>query len=112
MKTLKQLTLENKIDDENLLYKVDSWFENSLNERQSAFKKFFYSMVASCQKHKFVDFKSIELAIEHGTTNELEIRCVVDFVCDNINRQCDDKEEINYLYTFKKIIQLVASYTN
>ena len=108
MKTLKQLIIENNIDNENLLYKVECWFENTVTEKQIMFKDLFDSLVKSYQKHKFIDSKSIESAIEHGITNELEIRCFVDFICDNINRQCDNKEEINYLYTFKKIIQLVA----
>ena len=108
MKTLNQLLLENNIDDENLLYKVESWFDNAVTEKQILFKDLFESLVIIYQKRKFVDSKSIESAIEQGITNELEIRCFVDFICDNLNRQCDNQEEINYLYTFKKIIQLFA----
>lgn len=111
MKTLNQLILENNIDDENLLYKVESWFDNAITEKQIMFKDFFESLVTVYQKRKFVDSKSIESAIEKGITNELEIRCFVDFICDNLNRQCDNydnKEKINYLYMFKKIVQLVA----
>lgn len=111
MKTLKQLLLENSIDNENLLYKVESWFDNAVTEKQIMFKKLFELLVATYQKRKFVDSKSIESAIEQGTTSELEIRCFVDFICDNLNRQCDNQEEINYIYIFKKIIQLVAVYT-
>lgn len=110
MKTLTQLVFENNIDNENLLYKIESWFDNVVTDKQIMFKDLFNSLVASCQKRKFVDSKSIENAIEQGITNELEIRCFVDFICDNINRQCDEQEEINYLYTFKKIIQLAAAY--
>lgn len=111
MKTLNQLILENNIDNENLLYKVESWFSNTVTKKQIMFKDLFDSLVTVYQKRKFIDSKSIESAIEQGITNELEIRCFVDFICDNINRQCDNKEEINYLYMFKKIIQLVAVYT-
>ena len=111
MKTLTQLVFENNIDNENLLYKIESWFDTAVTDKQIMFKDLFNSLVASCQKNKFVDSKSIENAIEHGVTNDLEIRCFVDFICDNINRQCDEQEEINYLYTFKKIIQLAAAYT-
>ena len=108
MKTLNQLLLENNIDDENLLYKVESWFDNAITEKQIMFKDLFDSLVKTYQKRKFIDSKSIESAIDKCKTNELEIRCFVDFICDNLNRQCDKQEEINYLYTFKKIIQLVA----
>ena len=111
MKTLNQLILENNIDNENLLYKVESWFGNTVTKKQIMFKDLFDSLVTVYQKRKFIDSKSIESAIEQGITNELEIRCFVDFICDNLNRQCDNydnKEEINYLYMFKKIIQLVA----
>lgn len=108
MKTLNQLVLESNIDEDNLLYKVESWFDSAINEKQRLFKELFYSLVAVYRKRKFVDSKSIEDAIERGITNELEIRCFVDYICDNTNRQCDTQEEINYLYVFKKIIQLVA----
>ena len=108
MKTLNQLVLENNIDTDNLLYKVESWFDKAVTEKQKMFKNFFESLVALYQKQKFVDSKYIESAIDKGITNGLEICCFVDFICDNLNRQCDDKEEVNYLYTFKKIIQLVA----
>lgn len=111
MKTLNQLILEKNIDDENLLYKVESWFDTAVTDKQIMFKDLFESLVKVYQKRKFIDSKSIESAIKQGITNELEISCFVDFICDNVNRQCDNQEEINYLYIFKKIIQLVAVYT-
>lgn len=115
MKTLNQfikerLIKENNIDNENLLYKVESWFDNAITEKQILFKDLFYSLVTTYQKRRFVDSSSIESAIEQGITNELEIRCFVDFMCDNLNRPCDEQEEINYMYVFKKIIQLVAAH--
>lgn len=108
MKTLNQLVLESNIDEDNLLYKVESWFDSAINKKQRLFKELFESLVTVYRKRKFVDSKNIEDAIESGITNELEIRCFVDYICDNTNRQCDTQEEINYLYVFKKIIQLVA----
>ena len=45
MKTLNQLIIENNIDDENLLYKVESWFDNGITEKQIMFKDLFYSLV-------------------------------------------------------------------
>lgn len=111
MKKLNQLILESNIDIDNLLYKVDFWFDDAVNNKQIMFKEFFESLVATYQKRKFIDSKSIDLAIENGITSDFEIRCFVDFICDNLNRQCDIYEEINYLFTFKKIVQLVASLT-
>ena len=32
MKTLSQLIVENNIDDKNLLYKVESWFDNDIKK--------------------------------------------------------------------------------
>lgn len=111
MKTLSQLLLENNIDNDNLLYKVEFWFDNAITEKQILFKEFFNSLVAIYQKRKFVDSKYIENAINQGITNELEIHCFVDFICDNTNRQCDEQGEFNYLYVFKKIIQLFSVYS-
>ena len=111
MKTLNQLIVENNIDDKNLLYKVESWFDNAVTDNQILFKETFNSLVADYRKQKFINSKYLEAAISKGIINELEMQCFVNFICDNLNRQCDDITDMNYLYTFKKIIQLVASLT-
>lgn len=110
MKSLYQLILENNIDINNLLYKVELWFDNAVSDKQIVFKNIFDSLVADYKKRKYVNTKYIEGVISKGLTNEFEISCFVDFICDNLNRQCDTKESINYISIFKKIIQLVATY--
>ena len=109
MKKLNQLILESNIDIDNLLYKVEFWFDGAVTENQILFKEVFNALVADYKKRKFINSKYIEGAISNGTINKLEIQCFVNFICDDLNRQCDTQEEINYLFTFKKIIQLVAS---
>ena len=111
MKKLNQFILESNIDSDNLLYKVDFWFDSAVTEKQISFKEVFNALVEDYKKRKYINSKYIESAISNGIINELEIQCFVNFICDDLNRQCDEHEEINYLFTFTKIIQSVASST-
>ena len=69
-------------------------FHKGMCFQRESFSFLFSSAAAAASRLKYV--------------KRLEIRCFVDYICDNTNRQCDTQEEINYLYVFKKIIQLVA----
>ena len=55
MKKLNQLILESNIDIDNLLYKVEFWFDSAVTENQILFKEVFNALVADYKKRKFTD---------------------------------------------------------
>ena len=57
MKKLNQLILESNIDIDNLLYKVEFWFDSAVTENQILFKEVFNALVADYKKRKFINSK-------------------------------------------------------
>lgn len=103
MKTLSQLIFEQAIDYDNLIFKIDMYFKEAVNDKQIAFKNFVYDLCKTYREKHIVNY-DLTVFPENDIIN------FCDFVCDNVKLQIDEPTVIDYKFTFKKIIELASQY--
>jgi hypothetical protein len=87
--------LNEDLDAENLMWKLDKWFEDRAEERQV-----FYEMIA--KYNQTVDVKNLAKDIK-DTKFEETLKEFVNFMYDDF----DFSTEKDYLYQLKKIIEYI-----
>jgi hypothetical protein len=88
-------SLNEELDAENLMWKLDKWFEDRAEERQV-----FYEMIA--KYNQTVDVKNLAKDIK-DTKFEETLKEFVNFMYDDF----DFSTEKDYLYQLKKIIEYI-----
>ena len=88
-------SLNEELDAENLMWKLDKWFEDRAEERQV-----FYEMIA--KYNQTVDVKDLAKDIK-DTKFEETLKEFVNFMYDDF----DFSTEKDYLYQLKKIIEYI-----
>ena len=85
------------LDEENLLWKLDNWFETREDQKQQ-----FYELIA--KYNQTVDVKELQKDLEN-TDFYSNIKEFVNFLYDDF----DFNTEKDYIYQLKKIIEYIKS---
>lgn len=93
----KQKTTNESLDEENILWKIDKWFEYKETDKQ-----LFFELIS--KYNQTVDVKELKQDIEN-TNFKFELKEFVNFIFDDF----DFSTEKDYLYQLKKIIEFVKS---
>ena len=93
----KKTKTNESLDEENLLWKLDKWFETREDQKQQ-----FYELIA--KYNQTVDVKELQKDLEN-TDFYSNIKEFVNFLYDDF----DFNTEKDYIYQLKKIIEYIKS---
>lgn len=91
------IKINEAIDPDTLIYKIDTWFARNDNERIG-----FNALLSKLKKSNIVDKKSID---DYLDTSKLQLKSFVDYATDNIF----GNEVQDYNYVFTKIISTLVA---
>ena len=96
MTDIKTYLICESIDTENLFWKVDKWFNDNIDERD----KFNELLINTRNNNNIINQDNVSAYIQVN-----DIKPFVDFITDNTL----GTEVFDYVYIFKKIIQLILA---
>jgi hypothetical protein len=97
MTNLKTYVICEELDVDNLLYKIDKWFDRRDNEKAT-----FSELIQQFKKENVVSQSAIDSFID---TNKIQLKQFVDYMSDNIN----NTQTLDYAYVFRKIIDTLVA---
>lgn len=97
MGTLKDYMFVESLDVDNLIYKIDTWFANNVDEKTS-----FDNMIQQFKKDNVVNKNVVN---DYINNSKIKVKNFVDYLSDNIY----DNEINDYMYVFGKIIDTLVA---
>lgn len=98
MVKLDTYIIAESIDEDNLFWKIDQWFNKKESEKLS-----FINLIK-----KFKDNNNTvdpQVLSDYLAASKFRLKAFVDFILDNIK----GSDEIDYLYTMTRIINLIIA---